>query len=161
MKKRLVQMIVLSAAFGAGMATAAAQKAANPHIMMTAGDVAWGAAPPFLMPGAKFAVVSGDPGASGPFAIRLQLPAGYRISPHWHSTDEHVTVISGVLGLGMGDTFDAKSTKDLPAGGYAVLPAQMHHFAAAKSDAVVQIHGTGPFVVNYVNAADDPTQKKK
>jgi hypothetical protein len=32
----------------------------------------------------------------------------------------------------------------------------MRHYAWTKSGAVVQVHGTGPFVLNYVNAADDP-----
>ena len=52
----------------------------------------WGAPPPFLPAGAKFALVSGDPGKPGPFEIRLDMPDGYVIPPHWHPTDETVTV---------------------------------------------------------------------
>jgi hypothetical protein len=30
----------------------------------------------------------------------------------------------------------------------------------AKTAVTIQVHGTGPFVVNYVNPADDPSLKK-
>jgi ketosteroid isomerase-like protein len=126
-------------------------------VMLPASGVTWGDAPPVLPAGAKMAVVSGDPGKAGSFAIRLQMPAGYRIAPHWHPTDEHVTVLSGTFGLGMGETFG--SVKDLPAGSYAVLPASMRHYAQAITAATVQVDGMGPFVLNYVNA-DDPGKKK-
>jgi hypothetical protein len=39
------------------------------------------------------------------------------------------------------------------------MPKQMRHFATAKGETIVQIYGTGPFVVNYVNPSDDPTRK--
>ena len=65
---------------------------------------------------------------------------------------------TGTLSLGMGDTFVKADMKDLPAGGYAVLPAKMHHFAQAKTATVIQIHGMGPFAITYVNPADDPRQ---
>jgi hypothetical protein len=35
----------------------------------------------------------------------------------------------------------------------------MHHFAMAKGEAVVQVHGTSPVQFNYVNAEDDPSKK--
>jgi ketosteroid isomerase-like protein/quercetin dioxygenase-like cupin family protein len=129
----------------------------NP-VMLPASGVTWGAAPPVLPAGAKMAVVSGDPGKPELFAIRLQLPAGYKIAPHWHPTDEHVTVLSGTFGLGMGETFG--TVKDLPAGSYALLPAGMRHYAMAVTATTVQVDGMGPFVLNYVNAADDPSKKK-
>jgi quercetin dioxygenase-like cupin family protein len=158
MKQTLILTAVASAAFAANVALA--QKPATAHIAVTAAEVPWGAPPPSLSPGAKVAVMSGNPGGKGPFTIRLQMPAGYRIAPHWHPTDEHVAVVSGVFALGMGEKFDQSSMKELPAGGYALLPAAMRHFAVAKSDAVVQVHGMGPFVFNYVNPADDPSRKK-
>lgn len=126
------------------------------HIMTTAAKLTWGPAPTALPPGAQLAVVSGDPSKAAPFIVRLQFPAGYAVAPHWHPTDENVTVISGTLALGMGDTLDRAAAQDLPAGSVAVLPAQMHHYAIARTAATVQINGTGPFVVNYVNPADAP-----
>ena len=73
----------------------------------------WGPASPALPPGAQMAVLAGDPGSEGPFVIRIKLPAGYRVPPHWHPVDEHVTIISGTLQLGMGDKFDAASMRAL------------------------------------------------
>jgi quercetin dioxygenase-like cupin family protein len=127
-------------------------------VMLAASGLTWGDPPPVLPAGAKMAVVSGDPSKPELFAVRLQMPAGYKIAPHWHPTDENVTVLSGTFGLGMGETFGA--VKDLPAGSYAVLPAAMRHFAKAVTATTVQVDGMGPFVVNYVNAADDPSKKK-
>jgi quercetin dioxygenase-like cupin family protein len=128
------------------------------HVMVEGAQVKWGPAPPVFNKGAQMAVLSGNPGAAGPFVVRLKMPAGYKIAPHWHPTDEHVTVISGTFSLGMGDTFDAKSTKSLAPGGYALMPAEMRHFAWTKNGATVQVHGMGPFAINYVNPADDPSK---
>jgi hypothetical protein len=140
-------------------ATAAAQEIRpSTHVVTTAAEVKWGEPPPVLAKGATFAVMSGDPGKAGPFAIRLNLPAGYKIAPHWHPTDEHVTVLSGTFALGMGEKFDPAALKLLPAGGYGLLPAEMRHFAMAKTAAIIQVHGMGPFVLNYVNPADDPSK---
>ena len=135
-----------------------AQEAKAPHIALTPEDVKWGPPPPTLSKGAQLAVVSGNPTTSGPFVIRLNLPAGYKIAPHWHPTDEHVTVLTGSMAIGMGEKFDQAAMKVLPAGSYGMLPAEMRHFAMAKTAATIQVHGMGPFVVNYVNAADDPSK---
>jgi len=137
---------------------AAAAAPASAHVLVAPMELKWGDAPPVLPKGAMFVVVSGDPGSAGPYTIRLKLPAGYKIAPHWHPTDENVTVISGTFSLGMGDAFDRKSMKALPAGGYALLPAEMRHYAWTKSGATVQVHGMGPFVITYVNPADDPSK---
>jgi len=126
------------------------------HIAITAAEVKWGPPPPSLSKGAQFAVVSGDPSKAGPFAIRLKFPAGYKIAPHWHPTDEHVTVLSGTIAFGMGEKFDKTAMKNMPAGSYAMMPAEMRHFAIAKTAVTLQVHGVGPFVLNYVNPADDP-----
>ena len=40
------------------------------------------------------------------------------------------------------------------------MPAGMHHFAVAKSDAVIEIAAMGPFVINYVDPTDDPSKKQ-
>jgi quercetin dioxygenase-like cupin family protein len=105
-----------------------------------------------------FAVVSGDPTKPGSFVIRLKFPAGYKVAPHWHPTDEHVTVLSGTMALGMGEKFNLASMMTLAAGSYGMLPAEMRHFAMARTAATIQVHGVGPFVLNYVNPADDPSK---
>ena len=68
--------------------------------------LSWGPAPPSLPKGAKMAVVSGNPRQPGPFVIRLRFPPGYAVPPHSHPSDEHVTVIEGVLSIGMGSVAD-------------------------------------------------------
>lgn len=153
MKKVFCVMFALAA-----LTVLAGAQEPKTHIALTPADVKWGPAPPSLQKGAELAVVSGNPAAAGPFVIRLKVPAGYKIAPHWHPTDEHVTVISGTFAVGMGEKFDAKTMKEMPAGSYGMLPAEMRHYAMAKTAAIVQVHGTGPFVLNYVNPADDPSK---
>jgi quercetin dioxygenase-like cupin family protein len=116
----------------------------------------WGPAPAVLPAGARVAVLDGDPTKSGPFTMRLMFPAGYRIAPHSHPVDEHVTVISGGLNVGMGDKFDRKKATSLHPGAFGVIPAGMHHYAWASGRTVIQIHGSGPWSLNYVNPADAP-----
>jgi quercetin dioxygenase-like cupin family protein len=118
--------------------------------------VKWGPGPGFLPAGARLAVLQGDPGKSGIYTIRLRFPAGYVVPPHFHPTDEHVTVLSGTLVLGMGDSVNVRQAHRVTAGGFITAPANAHHFAIARSPAVVQIHGEGPFEITYVKAADDP-----
>jgi quercetin dioxygenase-like cupin family protein len=123
-------------------------------------EIKWGAAPPVLPAGVKLAVLVGDPASSGPIILRLKMPAGYAIPAHWHPTDENVTVISGTLGLGMGDVLDRKKSKLLRAGGFAVAPAKMNHYAWTRTGAVVEVSLQGPFAITYVNPKDDPSAKK-
>jgi quercetin dioxygenase-like cupin family protein len=102
------------------------------------------------------AVLQGNPGSSELFTVRLRLPNGYRLAPHRHPTDEHVTVISGTFLVGMGETADLNNTMKLKAGGFVTAPANHAHFAAAQGPTVVQVHAMGPFAMTYVNPADTP-----
>lgn len=129
------------------------------HIMLTNADLKW-SNPEALPPGAKLAVLEGDPTQPGFFTMRVKLPANYRIPAHWHPVDEHVTVLSGTFNMGMGDKLDEKATKELPTGSFAVMPAGKHHFAWTKVETVVQLHGVGPWGINYINPNDDPRLKK-
>ena len=130
---------------------------APPHaIVVLPAQVAWGPAPPILPPGAKAAVLEGDPKQAGPFTMRVSFPDGYRIAPHFHPADERVTVIQGTFQLGMGDKFDAAALSSLPAGTYVSMQPGTHHFARAKGATIVQINGVGPWKLTYVNPADDP-----
>jgi len=123
--------------------------------------VEWGAPPPVLAKGAKFAVLLGDPNQPGPYVVRLSVPAGYRVLPHWHCQAENVTVISGTVMIGMGDKWDSKALKVQKAGSFGSIPAKANHFAMFKVPTVIQIHGEGPFDLNYVDPADDPQKAHK
>ena len=128
-------------------------------VMVPAGDVKWMDAPAFLNAGAKMAVLSGDPSKPEPFTIRLQMPNGYKIAPHTHPVDEHITVLSGTVVAATGKAWDDEAMGEFAAGGYAVMAADMPHYATAHGTTVVQVHGVGPFGVSYINPADDPSKK--
>ena len=127
-------------------------------VALNTGNVKWGDAPPIFPKGAKFAVIAGDPGAKGLFVVRMMLPAKYRIPAHNHPADEYVTVISGALYVGMGDKLDPGKGEKLTAGGFAVAPTGMNHYAWTTGKTVVQVEAEGPFGMTYVDPADDPTK---
>lgn len=130
------------------------------HVIVPASDVKWGPAPNAFPSGAQMALIQGDPSKAGaPFVVRLKMPDGYVIGPHWHPTDEAVTVLNGDLQAAMGDTFDASALKDLAAGSFALMPTKMTHYVRAKGETIVQVHAMGPFAMTYVNAKDDPRKK--
>ncbi|MDP9200078.1 MAG: cupin domain-containing protein [Pseudomonadota bacterium] len=126
----------------------------------TADRITWRDGPPSLPPGAKFAVLEGDPAKDGFFTMRLRLPDGFKIPPHTHPKVEHITVVSGTFNFGMGDKFDESATQAMPAGTFGFWPAGMKHFAWTKGETVLQLHGTGPWKIEYVNPADDPRKPK-
>jgi len=162
--KRHSFLAVAAAAFffGAGLLlTSSAHYTDHDKNAFAPDTIPWGTAPPVVRPGAQFAVLEGDPTAStGDFTIRLKMPDGYRIAPHWHPKRENVTIISGTFKVGMGDTFDPSAMKSFPAGSFAFLDPDMHHFAMAHGETIVQVHGQSPLQFNYVNPSDDPGKTK-
>jgi hypothetical protein len=94
-----------------------------------------------------------------PFTFRIKLPADFKIPAHSHPAIEHVTVISGTFNIGMGDKLDPTKTQAIPAGGVAIMQPKMNHFAWTKEETILQVHGVGPWAVNYVDPADDPRKK--
>jgi quercetin dioxygenase-like cupin family protein len=131
------------------------------HIALNENDLKWMDAPPQLPKGAKIVVLQGDPSKEGEFTIRATFPANYRIAPHWHPTTENVTVLKGALYLGTGDKLDESMATQLQTGGFASIPATHHHYAFTKGECVIQVNAMGPFVINYLNAADDPSKQMK
>jgi hypothetical protein len=119
-------------------------------------EIPWKPGPDSLAPGAKMAVLEGDPTKEGFFTLRLLMPDGYRVAPHWHPKVERLTIVSGTVNLGTGDRFDAAATKALPAGTYSSMPPKMTHFAWMTGETVLQLSSIGPWQVIYVNPADDP-----
>ena len=131
------------------------------HAIHAPGHIKWQDGPASLPPGAKSAVLEGDPTKEGFFTMRLRMPDGYKIPPHTHPKVEHITVISGTFNFGMGEKFNQNATQSMPAGTFGFWPAGMKHFAWAKGETVVQLHGIGPWQINYLNPADDPRTAKK
>jgi quercetin dioxygenase-like cupin family protein len=166
-----IVVLVLLAAVSLGLAQggkdkakksqAATGKAEQSHTIITPNDVKWGPAPPSLPSGAQIAVLSGDPSKAEPFTIRLKAPDGYKIMPHWHPTDENVTVLEGTFLMGTGEKFDEAAAHAMPIGSFVRMPKGTRHFAMAKGETVVQVHAIGPFVINYVNPNDDPRKQAR
>src|SRR5438046_3368922 len=75
--------------------------------------IEWTVAPAALPPGAKMAVLEGDPTKEGPFVVRFQFPEGYHVPPHTHRETERVTVISGALYLATGAPLHRRSATKL------------------------------------------------
>jgi len=161
--KGLLFTMVLIALAGS-VSAATATKSTSPamkmpdHGLTTPDNIKWGAPPPVFQPGAEFVVIEGNPGLSGPYVVRLKMPDGYKIMPHWHPTTENVTVISGTFHLGTGDTFDDTKGAEMPSGSFGFVGPNMHHYAWATGETIVQVHGMGPFKLTYVNPADDPSK---
>ncbi|MGC2257545.1 MAG: cupin domain-containing protein [Candidatus Sulfotelmatobacter sp.] len=165
MKRNLCLIVALLAAVWwmrpDKMPDAMAASAATERNIFTPDTIQYGPPPSFVQPGAQLAVLEGNPMASsGDYTIRLKMPDGYRIAPHWHPKRENVTVISGTFKVGMGDHFVESSMLTFPAGSFAYLDPDMHHYAMASGEVVVQIHGISPVQFNYVNPEDDPGRKK-
>jgi quercetin dioxygenase-like cupin family protein len=93
--------------------------------------------------------------------MRIKHPAGTKVPPHWHPEDEYLTIIEGTAFLGMGEKFDPATAQKMPVGAFAAVPKRMAHFVDCETENIVQVHGIGPFVINWVNPADDPNRKSR
>jgi hypothetical protein len=153
----LLPVLTLAQTAAPKKAATKANAAGAAPVVVTPDKIQWGPAPAIFPSGAQMAVLAGDPGKPGPFTVRLKVPDGYRIMPHWHPTTENVTVLSGEFRVGMGNKFDESSMQTLPAHSLAVVPPHHNHYAMAKGETEVQVSATGPFKLTYVNPADDPT----
>jgi quercetin dioxygenase-like cupin family protein len=159
MKNRLM-VITLCLALAPAAVAQAEKEMAEPSIYSPA-DVVWKDGPPALPPGAKMALLEGDPAKEGFYTMRLLFPEGYKVPPHTHPQMEHVTVISGALHVGMGEKFDQSASRTLPAGTFFTMPAGMKHFGWTMGETVIQLNGIGPQSINYLNPEDDPRNAKK
>ena len=158
--KKIASVITAVAILGGGASLVVAQ--GHAHVLQTPSETAWGPAPPFVPAGAQIAVLSGDPTKPVAYAVRLKMPANYAIPAHSHPTDENVVVTSGALTFGMGNKLvkGAAANKTLPVGGYALMPANMNHFAYTAAETTIVLYGIGPVEFKYVNPADDPRNAK-
>jgi quercetin dioxygenase-like cupin family protein len=140
MKAFLLFLIGLFLAAAAGSAIAAGTGTST---MMTADSVHWVAATGAAK-GSWNATLSGDPTKPGTSVIRVKMPNGYRNLPHYHAHPEFITVISGSLLFGTGDTIDTSKAKTLPAGSFITIPAGEHHWSIAQGTTIEQVSGEGP-----------------
>ena len=157
--KRLTPSIIAAVVFS--LATAAAADMADlpyggeGHVMVNASDLKWGDVAS-MAPGAEIAVIEGESSEKEPFTFRLKLPANYRIDPHVHPEFERVTVLSGKLHFGHGEEFDRTKTKALEPGAVAIMAPGEPMFGYTEEETVIQLHGNGPWGIEYLDPADDP-----
>ena len=149
MKKTLFALCLAACAAVALLAVSSAAPAPMSPVIITPGAVKW--MPVKGMGGLQSAVLFGDPSKAGSeYAIRYELPDGFKFPPHMHPLPEQVTVISGTFMVGLGNTITPAKMLSLPAGSYVALPAKVHHYAVAKGVTVVEVHGVGPFQIIWV-----------
>src|SRR5678816_3756849 len=160
---KMLASVMTAAAILAGSTVFVALAQEHARTILAPEEAKWGPAPPFIPAGAQLAVLSGDPTKPVPYTIRLKFPANYAIPAHSHPTDENVVVVSGAVTFGMGEKLakgDA-GNKTLPAGGFALMPANMTHFAYTTAETTIVLFGQGPVEFKYVNPSDDPRSAKK
>ncbi len=129
------------------------------RVTVQPGSEEWRSGPASLPPGAMMYVLEGDPTTSGPFTMRLKFPRNYIVPPHYHTAVEHLTVLSGRMHLGMGESINMSSATLLSAGSYSMMPPGMRHFAHTLEETVIQVNGNGPWRIVYLNSNDDPRNK--
>jgi quercetin dioxygenase-like cupin family protein len=117
---------------------------------------------PMFPKGAQTVLLVGDPTKAGVFILRTKFPRNYQVPPHTHPFSEVVTVITGSLGNGMGEKFDAQTGEMLKAGSIFALPAKHAHYVwTTDEETIVQVQATGPWGIDYINPAGDPRKKTK
>ena len=159
--KVLILILALVALVSLGLAQAAkndgrlapAPKEHN-HVMLRPEEIKWETPPPstLLPPWLKVAILQGDPTKSGEhYTMRILHPDGTKVPPHWHPTDENLVVITGNFMMAVGEKYDETSLRDMPVGSYGRMPKDVPHYALARGETIVEVHGVGPFVANKVN----------
>src|SRR6266576_5643161 len=127
------------------------KESAEAHKIVHFGDLKWTP----IMKGCELAPVAGDSSAEGaPFVLRIRCADGVKIPAHWHPTDEHLTVLKGTFLVSTGESFDEAKLQTMNVGNFVTMPKELRHFAMCKGETIVQVHGVGPFKVNWVNPSE-------
>jgi anti-sigma factor ChrR (cupin superfamily) len=144
-------VMIALVAFAASSYSQEKKESDSAHKIVHSGDLKWTP----IIKGCELASVSGDPNADGaPFVLRLRCVDGAKVPAHWHPTDENVTVLKGTFLVGMGETFDESKLQPMNVGNFVAMPKEIRHFGLCKGETIVQVHGAGPFKVNWVNPSE-------
>jgi len=109
-----------------------------------------------LVPGAKAALLYGDPTRAGTVILRFMFPANCQTPPHRHPYDEYTTILSGTVYYGEGEAFDSSSPQIGKAGTFAIVPARQAHFVwTSDVPAIVQLQFEGPLQTIPVSSSDE------
>jgi quercetin dioxygenase-like cupin family protein len=114
-------------------------------------DLQWSDTKPPLLPGAKVAVVEGNPKSAGHFTLRIKFPPYYKIPPHTHPVDERTLVLKGTINIGFGDILDTTKARILTPGCFYLNPAGVHHFFFTSAEETeIQISTNGPWGLDLI-----------
>jgi len=125
------------------------------YVMATPDQLEWKSVASMEAP-AEIAILEGDLSTEEPFTMRLRMPAHYEIRPHIHPAYERVTVLDGTFHFAHGTNFGREATTELPEGSFAVMAPGEPMFGYTSEETVIQLHGTGPWGIEYLDPADDP-----
>ena len=114
-----------------------------------------------MQPGLDTIFVAGDGSKHDLYSIVFKIPAHTAIQPHSHRDDRSCFVLEGHWYFAYGIKRDESKFKVLPPGSYYAEPGGAVHFAGTKDEPVLlECTGVGPTSTTFVNAADDPRNKK-
>ena len=160
-RKFTYSIITALIAAASAMPGAVAEEGSRMALLPSEAAVQWQPAPASLPRGSEIAVLAGDPGKPGPFVLRVRFPPNTLVAPHRHATAENLTVLSGDFYHGMGEKVDKAQGERMEPGGFVYLPGMMPHYVwTVGTTSVVQVTGTGPFGLIYVNPEDDPSKTR-
>ena len=125
------------------VAGAGAAAAASTVIALTPSTMQWTAGTG-VNKGTSLTILTGNPAKAGPSIIRVKMPNGYVNQPHYHAHPEYLTVISGAILFGTGDTVNKSAAKLYGPGSFIAVPAGVHHWSIVQGETVEQIGGDGP-----------------
>ncbi|MDL0430417.1 cupin domain-containing protein [Marinobacter sp. TBZ242] len=148
-------LVLVTLLIASPLAMAATPYQGEGHMMVTPSDLEWGPVGS-MAPGAKISIIEGDLSKEEPFTMRLKLPADYEIAPHIHPAYERVTVLSGTFHFAHGKEIDRDKASALPEGSVAIMSPGDPMFGYTEEEVVIQLHGTGPWGIEYLNPEDDP-----
>jgi quercetin dioxygenase-like cupin family protein len=140
-----MRIAILTALLAAAVLNAQTPPKPDPPIALAPEAMVWTDGPSTLPPGSKVAVIEGSPKTDGMFTMRLRIPAGSAIPPHWHPRQERVTILSGAVDLGFGSVANAGNTKRYRAGSFYVNPPRVMHFLFFPEATEMQLTGVGPW----------------
>jgi len=153
--KRLLPVLTVCGTFALLSPLTGATESPESGLIMTPEKMNWVDNP--RVPGLGVAKIVGDAKKPGPFVHRVKFPKGRTVKPHSHPDDRTYTVISGTWYIGWGEVYDESKMTALPAGSFYTEPAGVPHFVTTPDEeTIVQITGTGPTRVDWVDPADAP-----
>ena len=149
-------------AFGTSTAVGAgAADSTGTTLVPSVDAVTWAPAPSSLPKGTQIVLLNGDPSKPGPFVLRVKFPPNTVVFAHRHATPENLTVLAGEFYHEVGEKVDKTRGDRVGPGGFVYLPSMTPH-ALWTTDAttIVQVTGTGPFGLLYVDPAEDPSKAR-